>query len=66
MVEYKKLLIVLLVDDDEDDCLLVKDAFTENRIKNEVRCPGDGVELMDYLLHRGRYQEKGSAPMAFP
>jgi CheY-like chemotaxis protein len=62
MVEYKKPLTVLMVDDDEDDCLLVKDAFKENRIGNEVRCLEDGIELMDYLLHRGSYHEEALAP----
>jgi len=53
---------ILMADDDEDDCLLVKDAFNENRIMNELYFVSDGIALMDYLLHRGRYRSEESAP----
>ncbi len=51
-------MLVLMIDDDEDDCVLVQDAFKENRFANEVRCLKDGSEAMDFLLHKGRYQKE--------
>jgi len=30
-------IIILLADDDEDDCFLVKEAFEESRISNELQ-----------------------------
>jgi CheY-like chemotaxis protein len=40
---------ILLADDDEDDRLFFKDAFSEIKIKTNVRFVNDGVELMNYL-----------------
>jgi CheY-like chemotaxis protein len=55
-------LTILMADDDRDDCLLVKEAFAESRLLNDLRFVADGAELMDYLSHRGRYQDERSAP----
>jgi CheY-like chemotaxis protein len=52
---------ILLVDDDEDDRLLTADALRESHVAEQVTNLCDGVELMDYLKHRGRY-----APPASP
>jgi CheY-like chemotaxis protein len=46
-----------MADDDEDDCLLVKEAFTENRLLNELHFVSDGEELMDYLHRRNQYAD---------
>ena len=40
---------ILLVDDDPDDCVLVREAWAENGLSNELRTFGDGEELMEYL-----------------
>lgn len=53
---------ILMADDDQDDCLLVKDAFKENRLVNDLRFVEDGEDLMDYLYHRGKYAEVQSSP----
>lgn len=53
---------ILMADDDQDDCLLVEDAFKENRLVNELRFVEDGEDLMDYLYHRGKYAEIQSSP----
>lgn len=51
-----------MADDDEDDRLLVKAAFEESAMSNDVRFVEDGEELLDYLLHRNRYSEAQLAP----
>ena len=54
---------LLLADDDPDDRLLVKDALEETRWTADLRSVEDGVELMDYLRHRGRYADPSGAPL---
>jgi CheY-like chemotaxis protein len=49
--------LLLLADDDSDDRLLVKDALEECQWGGELRCVENGEELLDYLRHRGTYQE---------
>ena len=53
---------LLLADDDPDDRLLVKDALEETTWTAELQTVEDGVELMDYLRHRGRYADPNDAP----
>lgn len=55
-------LVVLVADDDDDDRFMLREAWTENRMANELRFVEDGDELMDYLRGRGAYAEAGSAP----
>jgi len=51
---------ILVAEDDADDCLLMQDAFTESGFNGVVRFVGDGEELMDRLLHRGRHANTDS------
>ena len=53
---------ILLADDDPDDRLLTRDAFQESRIRNILETVEDGEELMDYLLHRGKYSGDAAKP----
>jgi CheY-like chemotaxis protein len=53
---------VLLADDDEDDCLLVKEAFAENRLRSDLRFVSDGAQLMDYLRRRNRFSDPEISP----
>ena len=46
---------ILMADDDADDRMLAEDAMRESRLSNTFRCVEDGQELMDYLMHRGKY-----------
>ena len=46
---------ILVADDDEDDRLLIEDAFRESELRNPVDFVNDGVELIDYLRHQGKY-----------
>jgi CheY-like chemotaxis protein len=49
-------IIVLYADDDPEDRMLVKDAWAESRVANELHFVEDGEDLMDYLHRRGKYQ----------
>ncbi|MEX6504436.1 response regulator [Pseudomonas zhanjiangensis] len=48
MTSYQPIRI-LIADDDPDDCLLMRDAFEENRLVSEVSFVHDGVELLEHL-----------------
>lgn len=62
MTDHARPIVILLADDDEEDRMLATDALQESRVVNDLRCVEDGEELLDYLYHRGRYAEPGSAP----
>lgn len=49
---------ILMADDDDDDYLLTKKALKESRLLNQLVRVKDGEEMMDYLLHRGRYNDE--------
>ncbi len=53
---------ILMADDDADDCLLAREAWEEIKSGHELRIVHDGQEVLDYVLHRGRYTTQGSAP----
>lgn len=55
-------IVILMADDDEDDRLLTQDALKESRVLNELHCVEDGVELLDYLKRRGKYEDKTKSP----
>lgn len=49
---------ILIADDDADDRLLIGDALEEARLSNPVDFVEDGVELMEYLKHEGKYADR--------
>lgn len=51
----KDSIIIVMADDDPDDRMLAKEAFEENKLKNDLYFTEDGEDLLDYLLHRGKY-----------
>ena len=57
-----KAITILMADDDPDDRQLTKEAFEEARLANDLRFVEDGVELLDYLLRRGKYADPASSP----
>lgn len=57
-----KPITILMADDDPDDRLLVKEAFEENRLINELATVEDGEELMDFLYKRGKFFESTVTP----
>ena len=58
-----KMITIVLADDDPDDRQLTEDAFTENRLANQLHCVEDGEELMDYLNRRGKYESLRNEPL---
>jgi len=53
---------ILMAEDDADDRLLVKDALAECRWEGDLRFVENGEELLDYLMHRGKYSQSVAAP----
>lgn len=51
-----------MADDDEDDRLLTQDALAESRVLNELHFVEDGVELLEYLERRGKFEDKTTSP----
>jgi len=58
----RKPALVLVAEDDPDDCLLVREAWEENRLVSVLRFVSDGEELTDYLRRSGRYALPAPAP----
>lgn len=57
-----KPIVIVLADDDPDDRLLTQDALVESRLANDLYCVEDGQELLDFLYHRNKYEEKDKFP----
>ena len=53
---------ILVADDDADDRQLVREAFEEAKVLNDLRFVTDGVELLDYLHRRGPYADPEKSP----
>ncbi len=53
----KRPLNIMVAENDEDDRALVKFAFAECKLSNTVYFVEDGEQLLDYLYHRGGYQD---------
>jgi CheY-like chemotaxis protein len=54
--------VVLMAEDNEHDIVATKRAWKKNKISNRLSIVRDGQECLDYLYHRGKYSEEGSAP----
>ena len=50
---------ILLVEDDPGDELITREAFEQNKIKNNLHVARDGEEGLDFLYRRGAF---GDAP----
>ncbi|KAA3598116.1 MAG: response regulator [Calditrichaeota bacterium] len=57
-----KPLIILLAEDDFEDRILVKEAFGENKLANQLNMVEDGQELLDYLDRKGKFND----PVKYP
>ena len=62
MAEPGKPAVILLVEDDLGDQELTRRALRQWKVKNDLYIVQDGEEALDYLFHRGRYQDAASAP----
>ena len=48
---------ILLVEDDPGDELITREAFEDNKIKNNLHVAHDGEEGLDFLYRRGPFAE---------
>jgi CheY-like chemotaxis protein len=62
MIAAPKSNLILMAEDDSDDQLLVRDALAETGFGLELRFVGNGVELMDYLHQKNRFNVPASSP----
>lgn len=51
-----------MADDDPDDRMLARDALVESHLLNDFETVNDGEDLMDYLLHQGKFSGEASRP----
>jgi len=54
---------ILLVEDDEVDIQITLRAFNKANSGNNVFIAHDGLEALDYLYHRGEFQDKENYPL---
>lgn len=57
-----KSITILIADDDAEDRMMIRDAFEENRLANDLRFVEDGEELIDYLTRQGKYKKLEDSP----
>jgi len=48
---------ILMVEDNPGDVRLVREAFKDSKIKNNLSVAEDGVEAMAYLRNEGKYKD---------
>ncbi len=48
---------ILLVEDSPADVLIAREALAEAKLLNEIHVAEDGVEAMDFLHKRGKFQD---------
>ena len=53
---------ILVAEDDPDDCHLIREAFVEAKLANELRFVENGVEVFDYLGRAGKFADPASSP----
>ena len=63
MIEKPVPIKILIADDDSEDSMMIKEAFQEGHLANNISFVEDGEELMDYLQHKGKYSDPSSAPL---
>lgn len=62
-MKSRKQVPILVADDDLEDCDIIREAFVESRLLNELHFVHDGEELMDYLTHRGKFENASKYPL---
>jgi len=55
MTETAKLIDILLVEDDPGDVMLVREAFEDHKLRNQLHCVGDGEQALAFLRKEGEY-----------
>ncbi len=56
-------ILILMADDDRDDIMLTQKALKKRGLLNTLIAVNDGEDLLDYLLHRGKYSDKEAYPL---
>jgi chemotaxis family two-component system response regulator Rcp1 len=46
---------ILIIEDNKGDARLIKEVFYENKIFNSLHFVSDGIEALDFLYGRGKY-----------
>jgi CheY-like chemotaxis protein len=62
-MENTKIVDILLAEDNPDDIEITKRAFKEAKLVNHLYIVRDGQEAVDFLYHKGPYQEVKDAPV---
>ena len=57
-----KLIDILLVEDNPDHALLTRKVLEDYKVANKVYVVGNGVDALDYIYHRGKYNNGHNAP----
>lgn len=55
--EAEMMINVLLVEDDPGDVLITREAFAENKVRNELSVVSDGVNALAFLRREGSYAD---------
>ena len=56
-----QLIDILLVEDNPDHAMLTKKVLEDNKVVNKIFLVEDGEEALDFIYHRGKYNN-GNAP----
>ena len=62
MTDRHGLMRILLVEDNDDDILITRKALKEAKMVNEVYVVRAGQEALNFLQHRGTYQDATTSP----
>ncbi|MFQ5867780.1 MAG: response regulator [bacterium] len=62
MAEEHKITKILLVEDNPDDIQITQRALKEAKIINKLWILRDGQEALDFLRHKGQYEDPTAAP----
>lgn len=62
MTQNVRAVKILMVEDNPDDIQITKRALKEAKVINELWVARDGEEALDFLLHKGQYNDPDIAP----
>jgi len=62
MTQMHKMIKILLVEDNPDDIDITKRALKDAKIINQLWLARDGQEAVDFLQHKGAFQDPATSP----
>lgn len=62
MAESHRIIRILLVEDNPDDIDITRRALNEAKVINKLWPVRDGQEALDFLQHKGQYQDPSISP----